>query len=161
MRLSPPRQIFLIAWSIFVIDFLTKSWAVSFLSERAPIQLIGEFLQLTFVRNSGAAFGLATGATILLSLFAIAVGATIIRYAALVNSRGWIIVMGAVLGGVMGNLTDRIFRAPGFLRGFVIDWIEIPYWPVFNIADTAIFTATCIAIVLTAKNIPPLGKPSI
>lgn len=161
MRLSPPRQIFLIAWSIFVIDFLTKSWAVSFLAERAPVNLIGEFLQLTFVKNSGAAFGLATGATILLSLFAIAVGATIIRYAALVNSRGWIVVMGAVLGGVMGNLTDRIFRSPGFLRGYVIDWIEIPYWPVFNVADTAIFTATCIAIVLTAKNIPPLGKRSI
>ena len=158
MRLSPPRQIFLIAWSIFVVDFLTKTWAVSFLSTHAPINLLGNFLRLTFVRNSGAAFSLATGATILLSLFAIGVGATIIRYAALVNSRGWIIVMGLVLGGVIGNLTDRFFRSPGFLRGHVIDWIELPHWPVFNIADTAIFSATCIAVLLTAKNIPPLGK---
>ena len=157
MRLSPPRQIFSIAWGVFILDILTKSWAISYLSKHDTIHLIGSLLKLTFVKNSGAAFGLATGATILLSLFAIGVGLTIVRYAAMVNSRGWIIVMALVLGGVMGNLTDRIFRSPGFLRGHVIDWIEIPYWPVFNIADSAIFIATCIAIVLTFKNIPPLG----
>ena len=157
MRLSPPRFIFTLAWFIFVIDFLTKSWALSYLAGHGDIHLIGSFLTLTFVKNSGAAFGIATGATIILSLFAIGVGATIIRYAAMVNSRGWIVVMGLVLGGVMGNLTDRIFRSPGFLRGHVIDWIALPYWPVFNIADSAIFIATCIAIILTLRNIPPLG----
>lgn len=158
MRLSPPRQIFTIAWALFVIDFLTKSWAVSYLSSRSPINLIGSYLRLTFVKNSGAAFGIATGGTIVLSLFAIGVGVTIVRYAAMINSRGWIVVMGLVLGGIMGNLTDRIFRSPGLLRGHVIDWIEIPHWPVFNIADSAIFVATVIAIYLSAKNVPPLGK---
>lgn len=158
MRLSPPRYIFTLAWAIFIVDFVTKSWAISYLSQREPINLIGSFLKLTFVKNSGAAFGIASGATIILSLFAIAVGATIVRYAAMVNSRGWIVVMGLVLGGVMGNLTDRIFRSPGFLRGHVIDWIELPHWPVFNIADSAIFIATGIAIVLTVRNISPLGK---
>jgi len=158
VRLSPPRYIFSIAWIIFVLDFLTKSWALSYLAGKKDIHVIGSFLKLTFVKNSGAAFGIATGATIILSLFAIAVGATIIRYAAQVNSRGWIVVMGLVLGGVMGNLTDRIFRSPGFLRGHVIDWIEIPHWPVFNIADSAIFIATGVAIVLTARNISPIGK---
>ena len=156
MRLSPPRYIFTLAWILFVIDFLTKSLAISYLAGRSDIHLLGSLLTLTFVKNSGAAFGIATGATIILSLFALGVAATIIRYASMVNSRGWIIVMGLVLGGVMGNLTDRIFRSPGFLRGHVIDWIQIPYWPVFNIADTAIFVATCIAIVLTIRNIPPL-----
>ena len=158
MRLSPPRYIFTLAWAIFIVDFVTKSWAISYLSQREPINLIGSFLKLTFVKNSGAAFGIASGATIILSLFAIAVSATIVRYAAMVNSRGWIVVMGLVLGGVMGNLTDRIFRSPGFLRGHVIDWIELPHWPVFNIADSAIFIATGIAIVLTVRNISPLGK---
>lgn len=157
MRLSPPRYIFSLAWIIFVLDFLTKSWAISFLAGHSDIHLIGSFLTLTFVKNSGAAFGIATGATILLSLFAIGVGATILRYAAMVNSRGWIVVMGLVLGGIMGNLTDRIFRSPGFLRGHVIDWIAIPHWPVFNIADSAIFIATGIAMILTFRNIPPLG----
>ena len=159
MRLSPPRYIFTLAWIIFVIDFLTKSWAISYLAGHSDIRLIGSFLTLTFVKNSGAAFGIATGATIILSLFAIGVGLTIIRYAAMVNSRGWIVVMGLVLGGVMGNLTDRIFRSPGFLRGHVIDWIAIPHWPVFNIADSAIFIATLIAMILTFRNIPPLGVP--
>ena len=158
MRPSPPRFIFTLAWTIFIIDFVTKSWAISYLSQREPVNLIGSLVKLTFVKNSGAAFGIATGATIILSLFAFAVGATIIRYAAMVSSRGWMAVMGLVLGGVMGNLTDRIFRSPGLLRGHVIDWIELPHWPVFNIADSAIFIATGIAIVLTARNISPLGK---
>lgn len=158
MRLSPPRYIFALAWALFIIDFFTKSWAISYLSQREPLPILGSLLRLTFVKNSGAAFGIATGATVLLSLFACAVGLTIVRYAAMVNSRGWMVVMGLVLGGVMGNLTDRIFRSPGFLRGHVIDWIEIPHWPVFNIADSAIFIATAIAIVLTFRNISPIGK---
>jgi signal peptidase II len=68
------------------------------------------------------------------------------------------VVMGLVLGGVFGNLTDRIFREPGFLRGHVIDWIQLPMWPVFNIADTAIVIAASLAVYLSVRDISPIGK---
>jgi signal peptidase II len=61
-----------------------------------------------------------------------------------------------VLGGVLGNLTDRIFREPGFLQGHVIDWIQLPRWPVFNVADSAIVIAAVMAIILTIRNIAPI-----
>jgi signal peptidase II len=61
------------------------------------------------------------------------------------------------LGGVLGNLSDRIFRSPGFLQGHVIDWIELPHWPIFNIADSAIVVAAGISIILSARNIAPVA----
>jgi len=64
------------------------------------------------------------------------------------------------MGGVLGNLTDRIFREPGLLRGHVIDWLQLPNWPIFNIADIAIVVAAFISVVLTARNIPPIKKKS-
>ena len=77
------------------------------------------------------------------------------RYASRITSPGWAYVAGLVLGGVLGNLSDRIFREPGFLYGHVIDWIEVPNWPIFNVADSAISIAAGIAILLTIKNISP------
>jgi signal peptidase II len=65
------------------------------------------------------------------------------------------------MGGVLGNLTDRIFREPGLLRGHVIDWMQLPHWPIFNIADTAIVAAALISIVLTTRNIPPIKKEEL
>jgi signal peptidase II len=62
------------------------------------------------------------------------------------------------LGGVLGNLTDRIFRQPGFLNGNVIDWIQIPHWPVFNLADSAITVAALIAFILSLRNISPITR---
>jgi signal peptidase II len=65
------------------------------------------------------------------------------------------------MGGVLGNLSDRIFREPGFLRGHVIDWMQLPHWPIFNIADSAIVIAAAISIVLSARNIPPIAKKDL
>jgi signal peptidase II len=65
------------------------------------------------------------------------------------------------MGGVLGNLTDRIFREPGLLRGHVIDWLQLPNWPIFNIADIAIVVAAFISVVLTARNIPPIKKEEL
>jgi signal peptidase II len=65
------------------------------------------------------------------------------------------------MGGVLGNMTDRIFREPGLLRGHVIDWMQLPHWPIFNIADTAIVVAAFISVVLTARNIPPIKKEEL
>jgi signal peptidase II len=154
--MRPWRSLYLTAWVVWLIDLGTKVWAVEVLSSRANVQIIGSFLQLTFVQNSGAAFGIGAGSTIIFTFFALAVLIFITRYALQITSKGWALVCGLVLGGILGNLTDRIFREPGFLQGHVIDWIQIPNWPVFNIADTAIVIAAVVAIILTIRNISPI-----
>lgn len=154
--MRPWRTLYLIAWVVWLIDLGTKVWAVEVLSSRANVQIIGSFLQLTFVQNSGAAFGIGAGSTIIFTFFALAVLIIITRYALQITSKGWALVCGLVLGGILGNLTDRIFREPSFLQGHVIDWIQIPNWPVFNIADSAIVIAAVVAIILTIRNISPI-----
>jgi signal peptidase II len=101
---------------------------------------------------------MATGFTIVLTTISIAVVIFIARYASRITSPWWAYVAGLVLGGVLGNLSDRLFREPGFLQGHVIDWIEIPHWPIFNVADSSIFIAAGIAILLTSKNISPIAQ---
>ncbi|CAN2193608.1 LspA Lipoprotein signal peptidase [Candidatus Nanopelagicaceae bacterium] len=152
------RTLFSVAWAVWVLDLATKIWAVNNLSYKSNIKVIGEFFQLTFVRNSGAAFSFAAGATIFLSIFGLIVMSAILYYSLQITSRGWAVVLGLLLGGILGNMVDRIFREPGVLRGHVIDWMQLPNWPVFNIADTAIVTAAVISMVLTARNIPPITK---
>ena len=154
--MRPWRSLYLTAWVVWLIDLGTKVWAVEVLSSRANVQVIGSFLQLTFVQNSGAAFGIGAGSTIIFTFFALAVLIIITRYALQITSKGWALVCGLVLGGILGNLTDRIFREPSFLQGHVIDWIQIPNWPVFNIADSAIVIAAVVAIILTIRNISPI-----
>ena len=149
------RRIFLTAWTIWLFDFATKQWAISAL-EVEPKQILGSFLQLTLVKNPGAAFGFATGLTLLYSILAVLVVATIVYFARAISSGGWQLTAGLLLGGVMGNLADRAFREPAFFRGHVIDWIELPNWPVFNLADSAIVIAATIAFVLSVKNVPPI-----
>ena len=156
-RTSLLQRLFSIACLVWAIDFLTKNWAIENLAG-SPRKILGSFLQLTLLRNPGAAFSMATGFTIIFTSLSIAVALFITRYAVRITSAWWACVAGLVLGGVLGNLTDRIFREPGFLYGHVIDWIEIPHWPVFNVADSAIFIAAGIAILLTARNISPIAK---
>lgn len=155
------RTLLSVAWLIWILDLTTKAWAVSELAHREPVKILGSFFQLTFVRNSGAAFSFAPEATLLLSLFAIVVGLGIIYFAPKITSKGWSVVLGLVLGGVLGNLTDRIFREPSLLRGHVIDWMQLPHWPVFNIADSAIVVAAGLAMILSARNNPPISMKEI
>ena len=151
------RTIWLTAWTIWLFDYVTKTWALSnFSSDPQPV--IGTLLQFTLLKNSGAAFSLASGFTLAFSLLAVAVIAIIVKYATRITSRGWLTCAGLLLGGVLGNLTDRIFREPGFFLGHVIDWIQIPNWPVFNIADIAISTAALLAFIQTMRNVPPITQ---
>lgn len=152
------RTLFGVAWAVWIIDLATKIWAVENLSYRSNIKVVGEFFQLTYVRNPGAAFSFASGATVFLSLFSLLVMLAILHYSPKITSRGWAVVLGLVLGGILGNMVDRIFREPGILRGHVIDWLQLPNWPVFNVADMAIVSAALISMVLTARNIPPITK---
>jgi signal peptidase II len=149
------RRIFLTAWTIWLFDFATKHWAISAFDSQ-PQKILGDLLTFTLVRNSGAAFSFATGFSIFFALLALAVVAAVVYYAKQITSSGWQLTAGLLLGGVLGNLTDRIFREPGWLSGHVIDWIQIPNWPVFNLADCAIVTAAAISFALTLRNIPPI-----
>lgn len=149
------RRIFLTAWTIWLFDFATKHWAISAFDSQ-PQKILGDLLSFTLVRNSGAAFSFATGFSIFFALLALAVVAAVVYYAKQITSSGWQITAGLLLGGVIGNLTDRIFREPGWLSGHVIDWIQIPNWPVFNLADCAIVVAAAISFSLTLRNIPPI-----
>jgi signal peptidase II len=151
------KRLYAIAWAIWLLDFATKSWALNSLDSRNPVKLLGDFLQLTLLKNSGAAFSLAQGATVIFTIFAILVVVAIAYYSIKITSFGWSIVLGLALGGILGNLTDRIFRSPGFFTGHVIDWIQLPNWPVFNLADSAIVVAASIAVILSLRNISPMG----
>jgi len=151
------RRLFATAWTIWLFDFVSKEWALKTLSAQ-PRKILGSFLQLTLVHNSGAAFSLATGFTIIFSILALAVVIAVIYFSPQITSGGWQLSIGLLLGGVLGNLTDRIFRDPSFLSGYVIDWIQIPHWPVFNLADSAISIAAIMAFVLSVRNIPPITR---
>jgi signal peptidase II len=158
LKMRTWRTLFSVAWFVWILDLATKIWAVNTLSSRSNVKILGSFFQLTLVRNPGAAFSFATGATVFLTIFAILVLLTILYYAPQITSKGWAVVLGLVMGGILGNVVDRIFREPGMLRGHVVDWMQLPYWPIFNIADSAIVIAALIAVVLSARNIPPITK---
>ena len=152
------RTLYGVAWFVWVLDLATKLWAVNTLSDRSNIKVIGDFFQLTLVRNPGAAFSVAEGATVFLTLFGFLVMAVIFYYSTRITSKGWSVVLGLAMGGILGNLVDRIFREPAVFRGHVIDWLQIPNWPVFNIADSAIVAAAAISMILSLRNIPPITR---
>ncbi len=142
------KSLVVVALVVIIIDYASKSLALRTLSAN-PREIIGTFLQLQLTSNSGAAFNIAQSATILLSLLSfLAIGA-ISFFARSITSKIWGIALGFLLGGICGNLIDRVFRAPFLLHGQVVDWIRLPHWPVFNLADTSIvISATTIAILL-------------
>jgi signal peptidase II len=145
------------AAGVVLLDVITKIVVVAKLSNHAPVVLIPSVLDLELTRNSGAAFSIAEGGTILFSLIAIVIIAVIIRAARTLRSMPWAVVLGLVLGGALGNLNDRIFRAPSPLRGHVVDWIHLHHWPIFNLADSAIVVGGVIAVILSARGIGLTG----
>lgn len=142
-----------VAVLVLTVDVLTKQLALGGLSDRPPIELLGGLLTLRLVHNSGAAFGIAAGYTAILSVLAIGVVGTVIFLARRLRSSTWAIAFGLLLGGALGNLSDRFFREPGFLRGHVVDFLELPYWPVFNLADTAVSCAAVLIVVLSIRGV--------
>jgi signal peptidase II len=142
-----------VAVAIIGLDIASKVTVVATLTNRTPIRLLGGFLKLRVDRNPGAAFSFAPGLTILFSLIAIAVIVVILRSSRRIRSLSWAITLGLLLGGATGNLIDRIFRSPGLFRGWVVDWIQVPHWPVFNLADSAIVCGGILAVLLSARGI--------
>jgi len=142
-----------IAALVLFADVLTKIAAVARLEGREPVELLGGAVYLVLVRNPGAAFSLATGYTWVLSLVAVAVVVVIARIARRLRSTGWAVALGLVLGGALGNLADRVFRAPGPLRGHVVDVVSLfapdgSVWPVFNLADSSIVSGGVLLVLL-------------
>lgn len=138
-----------------LLDVLSKVVAVATLEGHPPLKIFGGGLYLVVFRNSGAAFSMATGLTWLLSLIAVGVVVAIVRLAPRLRSAPWAVGLGLVLGGALGNLVDRLLRAPGPLRGHVVDFLSLlapdgSVWPVFNLADSAIVCGGAILVLLAA-----------
>lgn len=138
---------------VLLADQATKWLAVEQLTDRGRVDLIGELFGLRLTRNAGAAFSTATGATWILTAIAIVVVVVIVRMSRKLGSRGWAVALGLLLGGALGNLGDRLFRAPGFFRGHVVDFLELPNWPIFNIADSCIVSAAVLIALLSLRGI--------
>lgn len=150
---------------IYAADQLSKNWVVANLPEGRAVPVLGDFLQWYFVRNPGAAFSIAGGATWMFTLLAVIVVGAIIWQVRNLGSRSWAVFFALLLGGVLGNLTDRLTREPGFPVGHVIDFILTPWmWlgfnpAIYNIADMAIVSAMVLFIVITILGLPIDGSP--
>ncbi len=151
---APHRRHTFVLWALVALiavglDQATKWWAQSHLVDGRPRHLIGDLLMLRLTHNAGAAFSVATGYTIALTAIALVVLIVIVSMAGRLRSIGWALALGLLFGGALGNVADRIFRAPAPFRGHVVDFIELPHWPIFNVADSAITVAAVLIVVLS------------
>jgi signal peptidase II len=152
-----------VALLVIGLDQLTKYLVVRDLTENVPVTVIGGWLQLRLIRNSGAAFSLATGSTWIFTIIASVVSVVIVRISRQLGSRWWSLALGLLLGGALGNLCDRLFRSPGFARGHVVDFIEylrfpVIEFPVFNVADSCIVVAAGLIAVLGLRGVGIDGR---
>jgi signal peptidase II len=162
---APPQPVkhqrrlllFVIAGVVLATDLLTKILAVANIEPGRPVWLIGDIVSLRLVRNPGAAFSMATGMTWLLTLVAVGVVIGVVRIGRTLRSPWWALGLGLVLGGALGNLVDRFFRAPGVMQGHVVDFVSVGWWPVFNVADSGIVCGAILLVVLTLIGLEPDG----
>ncbi|HVE73702.1 MAG TPA: signal peptidase II [Mycobacteriales bacterium] len=148
------------AAAVLALDVATKSLVVARLEGEEPLRLFGGALLLRVSRNTGAAFSLAEGATLALTVIAAGVVVVITRTARRVYSLPWAVSLGLLLGGAAGNLVDRLFRAPGPGRGGVVDFLDLQVWPSFNVADSAIVCGGALMVLLSLRGIQLDGTPS-
>jgi signal peptidase II len=141
-----------VAALVLAADAITKAIVVAHLRQDEPVHLIGNVLMFWLTRNPGAAFSVGTGETVVFTVIAFGVIVYIARTARRLYSLGWAIALGLLLGGAMGNLSDRIFRAPGLFRGDVVDWIAVTrFYPIFNLADSAIVCGGILTVILAMR----------
>lgn len=145
-RLRPTTAgivIAILAVVVLAVDQFTKYLALENLPYEQRVPVWGDVLQFFLTRNSGAAFSLGEGVTWVFTII-LALAAIIIVSLAVTRVRGrlWTIVLGLLLGGILGNLTDRLFREPGFAVGHVVDFIYTPWMmqAIYNVADMFIVT---------------------
>jgi signal peptidase II len=149
--------LFTVAALAYALDLVSKLIVVAKLEHHAPIQIIGDWLRLEAIRNAGAAFGFGEAFTIIFTVIAAAVIVVIARLARKLYSLPWAIALGLLLGGALGNLTDRIFRSPGIFEGAVVDFIAPKHFAVFNLADSAIVCGGILIVLLSFRGLDPDG----
>lgn len=137
----------------YAVDQVTKVIAVEKLDGRPDVRVVGDLLSLHLTRNPGAAFSLGTDFTPVLSVVAIVAAITVLWFARRIGSLGWAGALGLLLAGITGNLTDRILRDPGVLHGHVVDFLRLPNWPIFNVADICINIAAGLILILAFRGI--------
>ena len=141
----------------YALDVGTKQWALSALEDR-DIKVVGDLFVLHLTHNPGAAFSTGTEFTVALSCLAVVAVCVVLVVSLRLASPLWSVGLGLLLGGVGGNLTDRLIREPGILRGHVIDWMMLPNWPVFNIADMCIIGAASVIILQSIRGVTLRGE---
>jgi len=153
----------LAALGVYALDQTAKFLVVSYLTEGSTVRVLGDVLQWHYVRNPGAAFSLATGMTWIFTIIAAAVVVFIVIFAGRIRSLAWALVFGLLLGGVLGNLTDRLFREPSFGLGHVVDFITTPWLipAIYNVADASIVTSMVIFMILTIRGVGLDGRRAV
>ena len=142
----------------YLVDQVTKALAVAMLTDEPSKEIIGSFLRLTLIRNPGAAFSLGTGSTWLLTVIAVLVLVVVLRTSRRIGSLGWAWALGLLLGGALGNLTDRLVREPGIGRGQVVDFIDYNNLFIGNVADIAIVGAAVLIGLLAIRGVGVDGR---
>ncbi|TYL46188.1 signal peptidase II [Nocardioides sp. BGMRC 2183] len=142
-----------VALGLFGLDQYTKHLAVEHLTDQPDKQLIGEVLQLRLAYNPGAAFSLGTEFTVVISCLAIIATVVVLFLSFRVRHRGWAVALGFLLAGIDGNLFDRLFREPQAFHGHVVDFLMLPNWPIFNVADICINIGAALILLLVFRGI--------
>ncbi|MFK0296495.1 signal peptidase II [Streptomyces sp. NPDC090442] len=148
------RRVFLlllVAGLVYAVDLVSKVLVVKKLENHDPVPVIGNWLEIRVIRNSGAAFGLGGAMTLVFTLIAAAVAVAIVRLARRLYSVPWAIALGLLLGGALGNLSDRVFRAPGGLQGAVVDFLSVRGFSVMNFADWAIVCGGVLIVFFSLR----------
>ncbi|MBQ1095721.1 signal peptidase II [Streptomyces sp. NPDC097107] len=149
--------LFAVAAFAYALDLVSKMIVVAKLEHQEPIEVVGDWLRFVAIRNAGAAFGFGEAFTVIFTVIAAAVIVVIARLARKLYSLPWAIALGMLLGGALGNLTDRIFRAPGVFEGAVVDFIAPKHFAVFNLADSAIVCGGILIVILSFRGLDPDG----
>ncbi|MER5683514.1 signal peptidase II [Streptomyces sp. NPDC005134] len=149
--------LFAVAVFAYLLDLISKMIVVAKLEHHEPVEVLGDWLRFDAIRNAGAAFGIGEAFTVIFTVIAATVIVVIARLARKLYSLPWAIALGLLLGGALGNLTDRIFRSPGVFKGAVVDFIAPAHFAVFNLADSAIVCGGILIVILSFKGLDPDG----
>jgi signal peptidase II len=136
---------------VLALDQLTKHLVVTNLAGRPPVDLVGDVVQLRYTTNSGGAFSLLTGAPLFFGIMAMVIIGGIVYASRRAQPLSMLVVLGLILGGALGNLTDRLLRGDGLLRGEVVDFVKVGIWPVFNLADSCVVVGGILLALLLGR----------
>lgn len=149
--------LFAVAAVAYALDLGSKLLVVAKLEGHEPVHVIGDWLTFTAIRNSGAAFSMGEAYTAVFTVIAAAVVVVVVRLSRKLYSLPWAFALGLLLGGALGNLTDRLFRSPGVFRGAVVDFIAPKGYAVFNLADSAVVCGGILIVLLSFRGLDPDG----